>query len=104
MLTRNHDAGKGLWITEMGWSSEPPQPNNSFAKGVAGQARELKGAFRLLSANQRRWHLQRVYWFSIDDFAGVCNFCGGSGLFANGSSRSRPGALTCISPAELLAL
>jgi hypothetical protein len=81
VLVRNHDAGKSLYITEMGWSSEPHQPHNSFAKGMAGQARELKGAFRLLSANQRRWHLQGVYWFSINDYAGLCNFCGGSGLF-----------------------
>jgi polysaccharide biosynthesis protein PslG len=81
VLKRNHDAGKALYITEMGWSSEPPRKGNSFAKGVKGQARELKGAFRLLSANQRRWHLQRVFWFSINDYAGLCNFCGGSGLF-----------------------
>lgn len=83
VLALNHDAGKDLWITEMGWSSEPPQPHNSFAKGVAGQARELKGAFRLLTANQRKWRLQRIYWFSINDFAGLCNFCGGSGLFGD---------------------
>ncbi|HET9162848.1 MAG TPA: hypothetical protein VFN89_05300 [Solirubrobacterales bacterium] len=81
VLVANHDAAKDLYITEMGWSSEPHQPHNSFAKGLSGQARELKGAFRLLSSNQRRWHLQGVYWFSIGDYAGLCNFCGGSGLF-----------------------
>ena len=81
VLVRNHDAGKAFFITEMGWSSEPPRKGNSFAKGVRGQARELKGAFRLLKANQRRWHLQRVFWFSINDYSGLCNFCGGSGLF-----------------------
>ena len=84
VLKFNRDAGKGLWLTEVSWSSEPPQRNNSFAKGLAGQARELKGAFRLFSANQRKWHLQRIYWFSIADYAGLCNFCGGSGLFADG--------------------
>jgi hypothetical protein len=84
VLARSHDAGKALYITELGWSSEPPQPHNSFAKGVSGQARELKGAFRLLSANQRKWNLQRVFWFSIGDYAGLCNFCGGSGLFRSG--------------------
>lgn len=84
VLKRNHDAGKSLWVTEMGWSSEPPQPNNSFAKGRAGQARELKGAFRLLKANQRKWNVQGVYWFAINDYAGICNFCGGAGLFSNG--------------------
>ena len=84
VLKANHDIGKSLYITELGWSSEPPQPHNSFAKGVAGQARELKGAFRLFTANQRKWNLQRVFWFSIGDYAGLCNFCGGSGLFRNG--------------------
>lgn len=88
VLVANHDAGKSLYITEMGWSSEPPQPHNSFAKGLSGQARELKGAFRLLTANQRRWRLQAVYWFSIGDYAGLCNFCGGSGLFHE--SRPKP--------------
>jgi hypothetical protein len=81
VLARNHDARKPLFITEMGWSSEPPRKGNSFAKGLRGQARELKGAFRLLKRNQRRWHIQGVYWFSINDYAGLCNFCGGAGLF-----------------------
>ncbi len=85
ILTLNGDSGKGLWITELGWSSEPPDPAvDQFAKGVSGQARELKGAFSLLSANQAKWKLQRVYWFSVDDATGACNFCGGSGLFAEG--------------------
>ncbi len=75
---------KPLYLTEVGWSSEPPRRGNSFAKGLRGQARELTGAFRLFRANQRRWRLQRIYWFSINDYAGLCNFCGGSGLFADG--------------------
>jgi hypothetical protein len=84
VLTRNHDASKGLWITELGWSSEPPTRSNIFAKGSAGQAQQLRGAFTLLRNNQARWRLQRVYWFSVDDAAGACNFCDGSGLFAEG--------------------
>jgi hypothetical protein len=83
-LAANHDAGKGLWITELGWSSQAPSHGNSFAKGRSGQAAQLKGAFRLLSAKQRAWRLQQVYWFSIGDQKGVCNFCDGSGLFGNG--------------------
>ena len=82
VLKANHDAGKGLWITELGWSSQPPSFQNSFAKGRQGQATQLKGAFRLLRANQRKWHLQQIDWFSVDDQLGSCNFCDGSGLFA----------------------
>lgn len=84
VLRRNRDAGKGLWLTELGWSSERPRRNNAFAKGRRGQMRQLKGAFRLLRRNQRRWRLQRVYWFSVDDQRGACNFCDGSGLFSEG--------------------
>jgi len=84
VLAKNRDAGKGMYLTELGWSSEPPRRGNSFAKGRGGQARELKGAFRLLRQHQRRWRLQRVHWFSINDLQGSCNFCGGAGLFADG--------------------
>jgi hypothetical protein len=84
VLEANHDGGKGLWITELGWSSKHPSRGNTFAKGLQGQAAQLKGAFRLLVANQRKWHLQRVFWFSVDDLRGACNFCDGSGLFSKG--------------------
>ncbi len=84
-LKANHDAGKALWITELGWSSEPPATErDGFAKGLGGQAAQLKGAFGLLRANQRKWHVQRVYWFSVGDLKGSCNFCDGSGLFGEG--------------------
>ena len=85
ILALNHDAGKPLWITEIGWSSEPPDPvHNAFAKGPAGQAAQLRGAFKLFKQKQAKWKLQRIYWFSVDDQQGICNFCGGSGLFAPG--------------------
>lgn len=81
------DAAKQLWITELGWSSQPPPANpllNIFAKGPAGQVSQLKGAFSLLERNQAKWKLQRIYWFSVDDQSGTCNFCDGSGLFGHG--------------------
>lgn len=84
VLGQNHDAAKGLWITELGWSSERPSRADEFAKGMGGQARELRGAFRLLKAKQSRWRLRQVYWFSVGDQSGSCNFCGGSGLFGEG--------------------
>ena len=85
VMSREGDATKGLWVTELGWSSEPPQgPSNVFAVGVSGQARELKGAFTLLKADAAKFRLQHVYWFSVDDAAETCNFCNGSGLFKKG--------------------
>ncbi len=85
VLKENHDAGKKLWITEIGWSSEPPDPaHNAFAKGPKGQVTQLKGAFSLFKAKASKWKLQRIYWFSVDDQPNSCNFCDGSGLFGEG--------------------
>lgn len=83
-LEASKDPGKALWITELGWSSQPRSGTNSFAKGPAGQAKQLKGAFTLLRNNRAKWRIQRVFWFSVDDQPGVCNFCDGSGLFGPG--------------------
>ncbi|MET0557567.1 MAG: glycosyl hydrolase [Solirubrobacterales bacterium] len=86
VLQANHDGAKGLWITELGWSSSNPVAgqSNTFNKGPAGQVTQLKGAFSLLERNQAKWRIQRLYWFSVDDQQGSCNFCDGSGLFADG--------------------
>lgn len=86
VLAEHQDSAKKLWITELGWSSGPPSSDgsNSFAKGPNGQNTQLKGAFSLLERNQLKWKIQRVYWFSVDDAFGACNFCDGSGLFAKG--------------------
>lgn len=84
VMAKNHDAGKGLWITEIGWSSGKPTRSNLFAKGTGGQASQLRGAFNLFKQKAALWRLQRIYWFSVDDQAGSCNFCDGSGLFGDG--------------------
>jgi hypothetical protein len=77
------DGGKGIWITELGWSSGPPKANNAFAKGPQGQAAQLRGAFKLVERNRTAWKIKRVFWFSVEDAAGFCNFCDGSGLFSS---------------------
>jgi hypothetical protein len=84
VMAANHDAGKGLWITEVGWSSQPPTHSNLFAKGVGGQKTQLEGAFKLLRSKQQQWRIKQVDWFSVDDQTGSCNFCDGSGLFREG--------------------
>jgi len=83
-LKKHRDAGKGLWITELGWSSKRPTRGNSFAKGRGGQVKQLKGAFAMMKRNHARWKVKRIYWFSVDDQEGTCNFCDGSGLFGEG--------------------
>jgi hypothetical protein len=84
VLELNHDAGKGLWITEIGWSSQPRAGHDGFAKGPKGQVTQLKGAFNLFKRNQVKWRLKQIYWFSVDDQPGICNFCDGTGLFGEG--------------------
>jgi hypothetical protein len=84
-LAEHGDASKGIWLTELGWSSKPPEPRrNVFAKGVNGQRNQLKGAFGLLERKQSQWRIRRVYWFSVEDLEDSCNFCDGSGLFEEG--------------------
>jgi hypothetical protein len=83
-LALNGDAAKKLLVTELGWSSGPKNTGNLFAKGPSGQAKELKTAFTQLRKNQAKWKLKSVYWFSVDDQPGACNFCDGSGLFGEG--------------------
>lgn len=81
VLKASHDPAKALWITELGWSSGPKRANDAFAKGPGGQVTELRGAFRLLTAKAAKWRIKRLYWFSVEDAKGYCNFCDGTGLF-----------------------
>jgi hypothetical protein len=84
VLAVNKDGGKSLYITELGWSSGKASTGNRFAKGPSGQARELRTAFTKLRSKQVAWRLKGVYWFSVDDAPGACNFCDHSGLFEAG--------------------
>ncbi len=84
VLAENKDGGKPLWITELGWSAGPKSSGNLFAKGPAGQARELKTSLTTFRNKQVKWKVKSVFWFSVDDAPGACNFCSHSGLFAPG--------------------
>jgi hypothetical protein len=84
VLAANKDGGKSLWMTELGWSSGKASAGNQFAKGLSGQARELRTSFTTLRNKQVKWKVKSVFWFSVDDAPGACNFCDGSGLFAEG--------------------
>ncbi len=81
VLKTSHDPAKPLWITELGWSSGPKRANDAFAKGPSGQVAELRGALKLLTTNAAKWRIKRLYWFSVEDAKGYCNFCSGTGLF-----------------------
>jgi hypothetical protein len=64
VVVRNHDARKGLYITEMGWGSKYNPNVVAFDQGWHGQARELRGAYRFLLRNRRRLNLRAAYWFT----------------------------------------
>jgi hypothetical protein len=91
VMVENHDAGAGLYITEMGWGSQNDPNVVAFEQGLHGQARELRSAYRYLIRNQHRFNLRGVYWYSWKDAPeySECHFCDSVGLFRAGT-RFRP--------------
>jgi hypothetical protein len=91
VVLENHDAGAGLYLTEMGWGSQNDPNVVAFEQGLQGQARELRKAYGFLIANRNRLNLKATYWFSWKDVQGDCNFCDSVGLFREGVSfRPKP--------------
>ncbi len=83
VVESNHD-DPGLYITEMGWGSQPDPNVVSFELGLGGQARQVRQAYEYLIGSQRRLHLMGVYWFSWKDLPGSCSFCDSVGFFRAG--------------------
>jgi hypothetical protein len=83
VTTENHDRVP-LYITEMGWGSEPNFHEVAFEQGPQGQVRQLRGAYGYLMENRNRLDVKQVYWFSWKDIQGDCNFCDSVGLFQEG--------------------
>jgi hypothetical protein len=90
VIVDNHDDA-GMLITEFGWGSQSGPRAVSFERGLGGQARQLRRAYRLLLAARRRLRLRGVYWFSWKDAARGCRICDSAGLFRAGSGlRPKP--------------
>jgi hypothetical protein len=85
VMLENEDAEAGLYITEMGWGSQNDPDVVAFEQGIAGQARELRGAYRYLLANRLWLNLQGAFWFTWKDSSLYCSFCDSVGLFGEGS-------------------
>jgi hypothetical protein len=83
----NHDRVP-LYITEMGWGSQPDFHQVAFEQGPQGQVRQLRGAYDYLLENRARLDVKQVYWFSWKDIQGDCNFCDSVGLFHEGAAFS----------------
>jgi hypothetical protein len=79
-----HGAGsKGLWLTEFGWGSGPPDKFH-LNKGKKGQAKLLNKSFKLVVKKRNAWNIGHVFWFDWRDpspGADVnCSFCSSAGL------------------------
>ena len=85
VIVDNHDDA-GLLVTEFGWGSQNDPQVVSFERGLGGQTRELRRAYRSLIAARRRLKLRGVYWFSWkDETPGGCRICNSAGLFRAGA-------------------
>jgi hypothetical protein len=84
VIKRHHDGHTALWLTEVGWGSEPGTRRWPLNKGLQGQARMLRKSFKLVLHMRRSWHIQRLFWFDWRDPAAgggaSCSFCPSAGL------------------------
>jgi hypothetical protein len=74
VMAANGDAGKGIWMTEIGWNTGSREPRSCHDGAIAGtraegvtpraQARYLTLAYRCLAADP---YVQVALWFSLQD-------------------------------------
>jgi hypothetical protein len=65
VMDRHGDAGKSIWLTELGWATGGP--SSPFRTSQAGQARRLTQTYRLALRLRRRYRVGAVVWFSWRD-------------------------------------
>jgi polysaccharide biosynthesis protein PslG len=92
VMRRARVADKPLWITELGWSSDPPGSVGPLLVGADGQRRLLEESFEMLATQRLAWNLAGVFWYSWRDpgygYAN-CTFCAGAGLLtADGTPKA----------------
>jgi Glycosyl hydrolase catalytic core len=91
VMRRAGVAGKPLWVTEVGWGSDPPGPDRPLVKGEDGQQRLLERSFGLLADRRNDWKLAGVIWYAWRDPGHTyenCTFCSSAGLLrTNGNPK-----------------
>jgi len=83
VMRAHNDARSPIWITELGWGSDPPDSFGVNA-GLEGQRRKLERVLPRLIRDRHRWRLEHVLWFDWRDpppRPGRCSFCESAGLF-----------------------
>jgi hypothetical protein len=89
IMNRHGDTAKGIWITEIGWSTAGPR-KWQLVTSRKGQARKLRRSFRMLIRRRSAWGIRNVTWFSWRDFTDkVCRWCGSSGVL-NRAGKPKP--------------
>ena len=78
IMRRFGDAGKPIWITEVGWASTGRPPG--LVVGAAGQAGYLRQVFQLAAEDRDRLGIAGVVWYSLTDTPGPL-WVGHCGLF-----------------------
>jgi hypothetical protein len=79
IMAKGKDKRAGLWITELGWSSE--KGGNPLNRGPKGQADRLKEAFKYFRKQRRKQRIETINWFSwADSPTSICDWCAKSGL------------------------
>jgi polysaccharide biosynthesis protein PslG len=90
-VKKYRDNNVGVWISEIGWGSDPPTPDKPLIKGPEGQKRLLEKSFSFLLKHRREWNIEGLVWYSWQDPTGTpqtgCAFCSSSGLFEEDGSK-----------------
>ncbi len=82
VMNGHGDAATPLWISEIAWGSAPPD-RIGINKGLTGQAKLLRAAFKLIVANRNAWNVQHLFWYHWRDprhSQASCSFCASAGL------------------------
>jgi polysaccharide biosynthesis protein PslG len=83
VMKKGGDGRDGIWVTEIGWGSDP-NVRSDLSKNPAKQAALLRKTFRMMIARRERWNLGGVLWYTWrdadDPTALVCGWCGSAGL------------------------
>lgn len=74
----------GMWVTEIGWGSDPEQ-GSDLAKTPVRQAELLTATYEMLLDNRGRWGIEGALWYTWrDPFSegaeGLCGWCRSAGL------------------------
>jgi hypothetical protein len=82
VMSGHADAATPLWISEIAWGSAHPD-RIGINKGLMGQAKLLRGAFKLIVSNRTAWNVQHLFWYHWRDprfSQASCSFCASAGL------------------------